>query len=411
MTELETLISTLAPALQAAFLAAIARLRAGVNYALLLEALRKGDIDAAIYALNIEPAVFGGYVQERVAAFATAGDVVSADLTRDRAKAVRVALRQSTSQVALAVPRFGFGFPEPVASVLPTLSPAPPPVIGNPITSPVIPPPPPGAPPTLTAPGGGSITFRFDMTNPRAENRIRTEAAARVAGYTAEQKDIARRVIADGFARGEGPQTIATDIAGRIDPVSKRREGGIIGLSDPQVEYVRSMKERLESGDPAELKKVLGTAKGGGMTLRDKRYDATIRKAIKEGKPVPAAKIKEMTAKYSDRLLKRRAEDIARTETASGVEMARAEATRQALEKAGLPDGAVTKRWIHSGGVEHARIPHLVMHDVEVTGIDTPFILPDGSVMQFPHDPEGGARNNVSCRCRGEQDIDWSYGL
>ena len=261
------------------------------------------------------------------------------------------------------------------------------------------------------------------MTNPRAEARIRTEAAARVTGYVEEQIETARRVIADGYARGDGPQNIATDIAGRVNPISGRREGGILGLSGPQVGYTESMRRRLLSGDPDEMMKVLGTFRDGkwvegtGMTLRDRRFDRSIMKAIRDvaaGKPNPLTRdrIDEMVAKYSDRLLKRRAEDIARTETASGVEMARAEATRQALDKVGLPGEALTKGWYHSGSSgEDARVQHVIMHGREVVGIDTHFVLPDGTLMLHPHDPAGGAKHNSNCRCRGEETIDWAFGL
>jgi hypothetical protein len=387
--ELESLIDQLEPALQAAFLAAIAILRSGVNYALLLHALREGDIEAALVALNIDRGAFAGYALEKQAGFAKVGEQESADLTKTRKRALA---KRDAADPALRSP------------------PLPPP--GDP-----------PSPPTLVAPGGGEIVFRFDMTNPRAEARIRTEAAARVAGYVEEQIEIARRVIADGFQRGDGPQNIATDIAGRVNPISKRREGGIVGLSDPQVRYVESMRARLLSGDPDEMLKVLGRfdadgkwIEGTGMTLRDRRFDASIKKAIREvaaGKanPLSRAKIDEMTAKYSDRLLARRAEDIARTETAQGVEMARAEAARQALEKAGLPADALTKTWYHSGGIEHAREQHLAMHEKTVTGTDTHFILPDGTMMLHPHDPAGGTKHNVNCRCRGELDIDWAWGL
>lgn len=399
---LDALLAALGPALAAAFLAAIRRLRDGIDYPALVIALRAGDVDAAIEALNIEPGAFSKYVLERQSAFEEAGTAVSGELTKERRAAMP---KVDTPSPALRSPI--------LAPPEPTSAPAGPSGPGSPT---------PPSPPTISLPGGGSLQFRFDMTNPRAEARIRTEAATRVAGYVEEQIKTARRVIADGYQRGEGPQQIATDIAGRINPISKRREGGIVGLSDPQAGYVDSMRARLLSGDPAEMLKVLGRFKdgkwveGSGMTLRDRRFDRTIQKAIREiaaGKPNPLTrdKIDEMTAKYSDRLLARRAEDIARTETASGVEMARAEATKQALDKAGLPDDAVTKTWIHQGGIRHARDWHLSMNNKTVQGIDTPFHLPNGSIMQHPHDPDGGVENNANCRCRGDQEIDWAYGL
>lgn len=385
--ELLALIEALEPRLRDAFLAAIGAMRQRIDFSSLAAALRNGDMDAAVDALNIDRGSFNGYALERQSAFVQAGEVAATDLTRQRKRAMA---KRSTPEPSIQGPTVPPDLPQP---------------------------------PTLAAPGGGSITFSFGMTNPRAEARIRTEAAARVAGYVAEQIETARRVIADGFARGEGPQNIATDIAGRINPISKRREGGIVGLSDPQAGYVQSMRERLLSGDPDEMAKVLGRfdkggkwVPGSGMTLRDRRFDAQIKRAIADvaaGKPNPLtrAKVDEMTAKYADRLLKRRAEDIARTETAQGVMLARAEATAQALDRNGISDQAVTKRWRHLGGLENAREQHVIMHNVEVQGLTVPFLMPDGTMMLHSHDPAGGVRHNANCRCATDFDIDWSAGI
>lgn len=394
--DLQTLIDQLEPALAAVFIAAIALLRSGIDYPRLVASLRAGDIEAAIDALNIESGAFSGYVMERQAGFAKAGAIVSEAVTKDRV----AFFRRESREPSIRSPDI---IPEPAGPTGPPRS----------------------APPSLSldGPEPTNIVFRFDMTNPRAEARIRSEAASRVAGYVDEQVEAARKLIADGFARGEGPQTIATDIAGRINPISGRREGGIVGLSDPQISYVDSMRGRLLSGDPDEMLKVLGRfdsdgkwVPGTGMTLRDRRYDGAIKKAvaaIAKGKPNPLTrdKIDELTAKYSDRLLAKRAADIARTETAQGVMAARSEATRQALDKSGLDDQAVTKTWRHLGGLHHARDWHLAMNGKTAIGLETVFFLPDGSVMLHSHDPQGGAKNNVACRCNTDFDINWASGL
>ena len=250
----------------------------------------------------------------------------------------------------------------------------------------------------------GAVRFMFDMTNPRAERWIREEAGTRITGYVQEQIETAREVIVEGYAAGRGPQDIATDIAGRIDRVTGKRTGGIIGLSQPQKGYVQSMRRRLESGDPAEMRKVLD-----GMTLRDKRLDGRIRKAIEEGRPVAKADIDKMTQRYSDRLVKRRAEDIARTETAQSVMGSRKESFRQALDKEGLPYEALSKTWQHNGGLKGARDQHVAMDGEAVQGLDTPFVMPDDTQMQHSHDPAGGPEHNVSCRCNTAFEISFFY--
>lgn len=335
LQRLEALIAKLEPALAAAFRDAMQEWRNGVNRPALIRALERGDIDAAIAALNIEPAVFNQYIAARTAAYAEAGQLI--------ASSIRI----------------------------------------------------PDAPPV-----------RFDMSNPRAERWIREQAATRIVGYTSEQIETARRVIVEGYSRGDGPQNIAVDIAGRINRVTGRREGGIIGLSDPQAGYVQSMRERLLSGDPAEMRKVLR-----GQTLRDKRFDRTIQKAIREGVPLTEAQVEQMTTRYSDRLLARRAEDIARTETAQSVEGAKAESYQQAIDKHGLPDDAIKKTWVHAGGLKGARHNHVEMDGVSVLGVNTPFILPSGVAMQHSHDPAGGVAENANCRCITIYEIDFARGV
>lgn len=332
VTKLDRLISRLEPELRAAFLAAIEDLRGGIDDAALVAALERGDVEAAIAALNIDAGAFNEYVMVRTSAFAQAGALTSSSID--------------------------------------------------------------------------GISFRFDMTNPRAEAKIRAEAAARVKGYTDEQVETARRVIADGYAAGQGPQNIAVDVAGRINRATGRREGGIVGLSDPQAGYTENMRRRLLSGDPDEMAKVLK-----GQTLRDKRYDRTILKAMRDGKPLTREQVDKMVALYTDRLIKRRAEDIARTETAQGVMMARAESYAQALDKAGLPLEALTKTWRHNGGLKDARVMHVLLNGVSVQGLYAPFLMADGVQMQYSHDPEGGAKHNVGCRCSTDFFIDFGWGV
>lgn len=346
---LAELIAKLEPELRDAFLAAMDDLRNAIDYRALEAALEARDIDAAIAALNIDPGAFSQYVAERTSAYAQAGSLSAAYIPTDQAN---------------------------------------------------------------------SISFRFDMTNPRAERWIREQAAERVTGYIAEQKETARRVIAEGFVRGDGSRRIALDIAGRIERGSNRRTGGIIGLSDPQAGYVESMRARLASGDPLEMRKVLGRfnegrwVKGTGMTLRDRRFDAEIKRAIRDGRPVPQAKIAEMTARYADRLLAQRGLTVAQLETAQSVIGARQESYQQAIEKEGLPPEAVTKGWRHQGAFdEDARTQHVAMNGKEVVGLYTPFVLPDGTMMQHPHDPAGGVKHNISCQCDAWYSINWLWGV
>lgn len=75
--ELRALIERLEPELRDAFLAAVADLTGGINRTALIAALQAGDIEAAIAALNIEPAAFLRYATTLEGAFVQGGAVAA----------------------------------------------------------------------------------------------------------------------------------------------------------------------------------------------------------------------------------------------------------------------------------------------------------------------------------------------
>lgn len=218
-----------------------------------------------------------------------------------------------------------------------------------------------------------------------------------VRGFTFNPNTpVGQAVIADNVQRmAEETRQMARDMVmagyGRRE-VAKRIRGSI-GLSRAQQTYVENMRRRLESGDPAELRAILK-----GQTLRDKRYDPAIKKAIETGKKIPTRKVEEMTTAYTRKLIRKRAQDVAAAEAQQYAETAKFEAAKQT----GKP---VTKIWRHSRIWLRARVDHVYMNGKSVEGMETPFVMPDGVLMQYPHDPSGGARHNANCRCRAQYKI------
>lgn len=211
---------------------------------------------------------------------------------------------------------------------------------------------------------------RFNAIN--AMPALQSVIAENVARMTEETRQMARELIISGVGQRE----------------TARRIRESIGLSVPQAGYVENMRRRLESNDPAELRAILK-----GQTLRDKRFDATIKKAIRTGGAIPPAQIQKMTDAYTRKLRRKRAEDVARAEAQQYAETAKFEAAKQA-------GGVVTKEWRHSRIWLRARPDHVMMNGVKVVGLETPFVMPDGVAMQHAHDPVGGAKHNASCRCQ-----------
>lgn len=214
-------------------------------------------------------------------------------------------------------------------------------------------------------------------------------------------------MLVDGLAQGRNPTQTALDIVGRVSRATGRRTGGLIGLSGKQIEYVLSARLELASGDPKLLRKYLERG------LRDKRFDPTVRRAIKAGKPVTQADISNLTARYSDRLLKHRAEAIALTETGQAVHAGKHEGMRQLIDTGAIQEEQIKRTWDASGDSK-VRDSHNAMDGQKVSGLSTPFTSPEtGAQLMHPLDSSLGAPASeiIRCRCFENIRIDHVGGL
>jgi len=247
--------------------------------------------------------------------------------------------------------------------------------------------------------GGGQAVIRFDGQAASAAAWLNEQGAKLVTNLNEDTRDAVRLTINQGLLAGRGAKSVALDIAGRIDPATGRRTGGIVGLSAPQAGYVASMRQRLVSGDPAELSKVLD------MTRRDRRLDKYIRAAIASQTPINARTRDLMLSRYSDRLLELRATTIARTEGMAAFNQASVEAYRQAIGRGAVKANDLTKTW-RSAGDRRTRDSHRIMHG-QAVAFDALFQAPSGVLMKFPHDPDAPPSETVNCRCRMDITVDY----
>ena len=235
------------------------------------------------------------------------------------------------------------------------------------------------------------VVVRWDMTNPRATDWLANYSSTKITGdLIDDQVQAVQRVIAAGYNLGRGPNDIALDIVGRIG-ANGRRTGGVVGLSEQMAGWSTNMRTYL-TNDPARALQ---------MTKRDRRFDATIRRALENDKPLTRTQINRMVARYEDRLLKLRGNTIGRTETAQAVNAARIEAMRQGMVKAGITDDMIDKIWFHGGPAPSGkeRFEHIMLHKQEVQGINTPFMVGGIVPMQYPLDPAAPVDQVANCRC------------
>lgn len=263
----------------------------------------------------------------------------------------------------------------------------------------------------ITQMGVGGIGVRFQMSNPRAQDWIARNVADKVVGFTQEQIATARAVIEAGYASGLGPRNIAVDLVGRATG-GTARTGGVLGLDAPRADRLQKVTTGMRT--PAGVRNLVIEHADGSASLRYKVNKATAQRILRAhaaGTEVPQAERIISERQYSNALLKDRADTVAMTETASAVMSARDEEWLQLVESKGLSEQAVLKTWVHTRGTQDGRPDHIEMNGAVVKGLKTAFELPDGTRMQYPHDPAGGAKHNIRCGCQCTYRINHAEGL
>ena len=238
------------------------------------------------------------------------------------------------------------------------------------------------------------VQFQFNIRNPEAEAWLKDRSSTLITSIVEDTRQSVRQLLAAGLAEGNNPRTTALELVGRLN-ANGRREGGVIGLTPAQEQWARAYREELETG---QLKKAIG------RDLRDKRFDRTIAKASRTGKPIPKDMIEKMVSSYRNRTLKYRADNIARTETLEAVNEAQHQSIVQAVEAGALSNDTV-RRFVVTAGDERVRPEHKKIPGMNRSGvkIDQPFKTPSGPKMRPPFD--------VNCRCQVRMRVNYFKGL
>lgn len=248
----------------------------------------------------------------------------------------------------------------------------------------------------LRTPSGLAV-FRFDVRNSRAEGWLRDHSAQLVTRLSNEALTATRTTLETGMRDGRNPRNVALDLVGRIDPTTQRRTGGIIGLTPGQVNWVNNTRRDLVNLSDNYFTR----------ELRDKRFDATVRRAIATGQPLSAATIDKLITAYKNNTLRYRGETIGRTEAMQALNRSQHEAYLQAVDTGALRKQDIVRVW-DSAGDSRVRWSHKRM-DEQKRGIDDAFVSPSGARMMFPGDTSlgAGADEVVMCRCRVRLEVDF----
>lgn len=187
----------------------------------------------------------------------------------------------------------------------PVLAPPPPALVFAPVSAPPRPRPPTTTAAPPTQPPAAVLELRFDITNPEAVRWAETRSANLVAGLVGESgeatKQQIQRAVTRAFNEGVPPRQLAREIK------------TMVGLTDRDTRAVE-------------------------------RYRAGLEKTIKPEAVRREQRIENQADRYAAKLLNRRAENIARTETMLSSNRGQQELWRQAKEQDLLGDRV--QKWL-----------------------------------------------------------------
>lgn len=256
--------------------------------------------------------------------------------------------------------------------------------------------------------GGGMIStdlprairgrWGFNGRHLRAEQWIQRNGVDLIGGITEDTDRVVRKAITEGLQEGRSHQRIARDITGRR--VGNKRVDGFLGLSSDQTDHVLRARQMLS--DPNQIRNYFTRDRATGKLkpryrLSDRRYDRLVQRAISEGRALKPAELDKVMEAHRAKALGYRGKVIAKDQAHSALAAGREEGYLQVLENPEVE--TVTVRWQHNRSLE-PREDHAAMNGT-IIQLGEAFDFPDGTQMTRPHDPVGGAKHSVGCRCTG----------
>ena len=158
------------------------------------------------------------------------------------------------------------------------------------------------------------VVIGFDQANFRAVRHLQEERLRFVREFTDEQRRATQSALSDGIERGLNPRAQARNFRSSIGLTAKQQSA---------VQNFRRLLNRASEGDEEALTR----------QLRDRRFDRTVRRAIRTGEPLTKTQVERMVGRYRERYVLYRSEVIARTESLRAVHSANDEAYRQSIDE------------------------------------------------------------------------------
>jgi len=243
--------------------------------------------------------------------------------------------------------------------------------------------------PPLKDAAGASVLMRFDVRDLAAEEWISEHSSKLISEITEDTRQSVQDVLTQGLVNGDNPTTTARKIAGKFNPATGRREGGILGLTNAQRKSIDKAADELLNDPGAYLKR----------KLRNQRYDRYVEKALKSNEPIPADVRQRMINALTSRTEKYRADMVGRTESMTALHASQREAYEQAIRNGYARPEEIEREWQATSGEPPTRESHIAL-DGQRVKFDEPYVSPvTGAKLMYPGDPNAPADEVINCRC------------
>lgn len=290
------------PDIRDAFIEAVERVRRGADVSSITEALKRGDVEAAVAALELD-----------------------ALLARLRG------MVESLTEVYL---RGGATMAEAIASGY----------------------------------TGRPIEFRFDTYSDSVVQFVRSYQFDLVQNIDRDTRDAVRAVMSEGYRAQLAPSAMARELRDAV------------GLNERQGRALSNFKRALEKGDAA-----MATQRALGVRLEQR-----VRRTIRDGGR--KEQIAELVEAYRQRLIRQRAEAIARTESIRMLNAGQHEALRQAVGDGALNGNTLKRYWLVADDERTCPVcTGIARSNRDGVGVEEPFRSSNGPIMNPPAHP--------NCRC------------
>lgn len=202
-----------------------------------------------------------------------------------------------------------------------------------------------------------------------------------VAAQRAAREAVVQRI--EQATERTAQQTIARGLTERQTPAAIARDlRATLSMTEPEANAIQSYRRALEQPGKSALNRA----------LRDRRYDAALRRAADRGEVLDDGRIDRMVDRYADKYRAYRAERIARTETLRAANQGRQDAWRQYAARTGRSGADIRKFWLTAGDELVCPVCRAIPQwNPDGVPLDGSYDSPNGSVFMPPEHP--------FCRC------------